>query len=75
MIGLLIDAAIAVIVGLDRLCSRLDNSRLRAASPEPVADAKPAGAESTSGTGGHLNNGHAEPLRWGPDLSNSGLRD
>ena len=74
MIGLLVDAAIAVVTVLDRVCSAAESARLRSASPATVADVPSpgVGASATSaGTGGHLNtyvtNGHAEPLAWGPD--------
>lgn len=71
MIGLLIDAAIAVVVVLDRACAAVERSRHRAASPAPVDGVTPAGTgESGSATsaGGHLNSLRHEPLVWGEHI-------
>ena len=64
MIGLLIDAAIAVVTVLDRACSAAEKTRLRAPSPQPVDDVPSPGADSAGSAGP---GGHPEPLLWGPE--------
>ena len=63
MIGLLIDAAIAVVTVLDRACSAVENVRVRATPPQPVdAHTSPGAVPAATGSGGH-----PDPLRWGPE--------
>lgn len=52
MINLFLDGATAVVKALDRLLTAVDGVRLQV-TPRPVADARPAGADSETGAGGH----------------------
>jgi hypothetical protein len=69
VIGLLIDAAIAVVVVLDRVCSAVE-VRLQATSPGPVETHLSPGVGSAAPDLG----GHPEPLRWGPESEVDQLR-
>lgn len=72
MIGLLVDAAIAVVVVLDRVCSAVEKAA-RPPSPAGVG-APPAGtgaaSASSPSSGGHLNHLRQEPLVWGEHAHN-----
>ena len=69
MIGLLVDAAIAVVIVLDRLCAAVEKAaRPPVIPPDRSADAPPAGTgspASAASAGGHLNLQRHEPLVWG----------
>lgn len=58
MITLIFDAVIAAIKLVDRGCAAVEQNVRHRATPQPVADAQPAGAgvslpASATGTGGH----------------------
>jgi hypothetical protein len=73
VIGLLIDGAIALVTVLDRVCSAVENVRVRATPPSPSDAHTSPGVGSAAPDSG----GHPEPLRWsnGIDLTDAEFAD
>jgi hypothetical protein len=70
VITLLIDGLIALVKTLDRALTAVEQSVRHRATPRPVDDAQPAGADSVSanGTGGHPIRSTSELLTTAHDV-------